>query len=265
METAVPFLKRELEKRIRKNPSYSMRSFAASLGLNIGTLSGLMSGKRPLSAKVAVQLCEKLQYGPRESAKILEGVYREHQKKHLGHVLTAREVQESELEQDKFTVIADWYHYAILQLVHTDEYASSPRHSDPKWVAQQLSITASQAKLALDRLVEVGLLRRIPSGLYERTEAALTTQNKTRTSSALIRHQEQMRLKAIESLKNDPIETRLMRSMTMAIDPARLPEAAELMEEFQNELSELIEKKPRKQVYQLTLSLFPLQKRRSTP
>ena len=46
-------LEEELQKRIQKNPSYSMRSFAQSLQLSPSFLSHMLSGKRALSLEKA--------------------------------------------------------------------------------------------------------------------------------------------------------------------------------------------------------------------
>ena len=46
-----PFLKMELDSRIKKNPSYSLRSFAKSLNISHAALSQILNGKRNLTKK----------------------------------------------------------------------------------------------------------------------------------------------------------------------------------------------------------------------
>ena len=70
--------------------------------------------------------------------------------------------------------------------------------------------------------------------------------------------QKNLRKKAIKSLENDPIHTRSMTSMTMAIDPKKIKQAKELIDEFEINLSEFLEHGKKKEVYQLCISLFPL-------
>ncbi len=52
-KTASEFLLRAFDERKEKNPRYSLRAFARSLGVSSGQLSEILSGKRPLSHKLA--------------------------------------------------------------------------------------------------------------------------------------------------------------------------------------------------------------------
>jgi uncharacterized protein (TIGR02147 family) len=258
---ATQFLKQELARRMEKNPSYSMRAFAKALDLNVGVLSSLLSGKRPLTAKTAKALCEKLGVTPNERLEVLRAVAQDKMGEPLenGSVLAGR----IELDQEVYRAVGDWYHWAILQLVRTRRYRESPTHSQPKWMAKKLRITETEAKLAVERLIKLGLLRLGKRGLLERTQERLTTANKSVTTGALRRWQKQIREKAIYSLENDPIESRSMSSITMAIDPAKIERARHLIDEFQEKLAEFLESGPKEKVYQLSVSLFPLQTQES--
>ena len=92
----------------------------------------------------------------------------------------------------------------------------------------------------------------------------MTTANRSVTTPILRQAQKALRLKVIESLENDPIEVRSMTSMSMAIDPEKLPEARRLIEEFQEKLSTFLESENKERAYQLPISLFPLDKERGT-
>jgi len=97
--------------------------------------------------------------------------------------------------------------------------------------------------------------------VLEPSQGGFTTADKTTTNAALRKHQRQSLEKALHSLENDPIEARSMTSMTMAIDPARLPEAKRLIEDFTQKLSQFLENGQSTSVYQLGIALFPLQKK----
>lgn len=81
------------------------------------------------------------------------------------------------------------------------------------------------------------------------------------THASLKRHQKQVLEKALHSLENDSIEVRSMTSMTMAIDPEMLPKAKIMIETFTNQLCVLLESGSRKQVYEMSVNLFPVQKK----
>ena len=51
---------------------------------------------------------------------------------------------------DKFSVISEWYHYAILELTYVSGFKA-----DYKWIARKLSITVEEAKVAIERLIRL--------------------------------------------------------------------------------------------------------------
>lgn len=57
-------LQQEFMVRCRKNPKYSIRSFARFLETDFSTLAKIMNGKRPLGQKVIQQYGEKLGLSP---------------------------------------------------------------------------------------------------------------------------------------------------------------------------------------------------------
>ena len=158
-----------------------------------------------------------------------------------------------QLSTEKFSIIADWYHYAILELTQVEGFISQA-----EWIAAQLGLQTVQIELAIDRLVEVGLLkwendRLIKEKLqYEVTDKHVTT-------LALRIRQKQVLEKSILSLEQDPIETRKHSAMTLAIDPDRLDEAKNRIDHFIQELTAFLEGGKQKKVYELLVNLFPLQ------
>lgn len=249
----IQILKNELARRIEKNPAYSMRAFAKSLDMNIGVLSGLINGKRALTAKAADALCDKLGIAPLKKSEIILATLK-------NPVRENSKFDRVEIAEETFKAVSEWYHWAILQIVRTERYLKSAKHSDPKWMARELSISELQAKLAIERLISLNLLTRDQSGFLKRHSKNITIANKNATSAALKKWQRQLREKAIASLESDPIEVRSMTSITMAINPAKIKEAKSLIDEFQERLSEFLEQGSKKKVYQLCVSLYPLQK-----
>ncbi len=273
-EMTTQFLRDELQLRLKRNPRYSLRAFAKLLQTNNGTLSSILSGRRPLTAKTAVQFCERLNISPRKRNQILDALINKHNEAagathtHSQAAPSLRRRAEIEralldrtnLENELFSAMAEWQHMAILQLVRTDAYRKGPAFKRGlKWLAARLGETETTIKIAIDRLVQLGLLEK-RNERYWRTKEKLTTANKSVSTPALRSLQKALRLKSIESLENDPVETRTMTSMTMAVALSKLPEARELIEEFQERMSALLESEKKEQVYQLTVSLFPLEK-----
>lgn len=255
-------LKRELARRIHQNPRYSLRSFAKALRVSPGTLSLIFSGQRVPSTKLAQKLTKELDLSPEDRAAFEASLSATHAGRGLKrknafakNSAEAMAPQVDHLQIDLFEIIADWYHYAIMMLLEIQG-----AHGDARWIAKQLEISPSEAQLALERLLNAGLVKR-KKERYTIDSSYLTTADKTLTTPALRRHQRQILEKAIQSLENDPIEVRNMNSLTMAIDPSRLPKAKQMIEEFNQNLCAFLEGGKRSQVYEFGTFLFPLQRK----
>lgn len=254
-------IKSELSRRIDQNPAYSLRAFSKACKLSPGVLSQILSGKRIPSYKVAQKILFAIDLTQLEQEQFLNSLAQLHQSRGLKRLNpqfkssdSKLALQPKELSLDLFRVIGDWYHYALLMLTYVEGFVSSP-----KWMAAQIGISEIEAKLALERLIEVGLLKK-EKGQYVALEGHFTTSDKHMTNAALKRHTKQSLEKAITSLENDPIEIRSMTYMTMAIDESKISEAKKLVEAFTNEMSALLESGQRTRVYEFGIYLYPLQK-----
>ena len=64
--------------------------------------------------------------------------------------------------------------------------------------------------------------------------------------------------KALQALEQQPLATRDYSTMTMAIDPTKLPEAKERLTRFRRDLCEFLEDGDQREVYCLALQLFAM-------
>ena len=85
MNEHVPYyrllLQEELEKRVSKNNRYSLRSFANALGIDPGTLSRILAGKRALSFKTAITLIQNLSLDYNSKLGVINSMIEENSKK----------------------------------------------------------------------------------------------------------------------------------------------------------------------------------------
>lgn len=251
-------LSKEFQRRRLANSRYSLRAFSKSLGVDIGVISRTLSGKRGLSVRLADRIAQKLELSAGERRTFLDSAGQAKLHRDLSRIPHSPALEEEcfyRVANDEFRVIADWYHYAILEMTFV-----SPRGLTATQIARGLGISAAEARAAVDRLLSVGLLHREGRRLTK-TKANITTGDKSVSSVALRRHQRQMLQHALVSLDRDPIEDRNSTSMTMAIDPAKLMTARVRIEKFTEELCRHLEGPKRKRVYQLQVSLFPLQRK----
>src|SRR5690606_11388580 len=126
-------LRDEFARRVRVNERYSIRSFAAHLGLDSSTLSQILAGKRNLSEDKIKAIYLKVGYKVQSKSK------------------TA--VEFNQLDIDTFAVISDWYNFAILDLAQLKSFKPNA-----KWIARKLNIQPLEAVSALERLQRLGML-----------------------------------------------------------------------------------------------------------
>jgi len=253
-------LSEELARRCEKNPRYSTRAFAKALGIDVASLSRILSGKQIPSYKICETVFSKLELSPAEQRKFLTSVAAKQKAVGLKRIapvfknLEEKSEQRRDLTTDIWRVIADWYHGAIMELTFTKDFSS-----DPRWISQQLGISEAEVKLAVKRLIRLELLEG-RDGILTKTAEQVSTADKSITSSAHKRLQKQVLKKAVESLENDDIEIRNMTSIAMAIDPKKVPQAKKMIQNFSRELCTYLESGNRTQVYQLGVCLYPISK-----
>ncbi len=234
-------LQLELTKRCEKRPGYSLRAFSRSLQISPSSLSRILRGERTVSQKKALKLANQLGLGPLNI---------ENHKS--GRIKKTKDFANLELE--KFAVISDWYHFAILELTQVSDF-----QSDPRWVAKKLNLTVSEVNIAISRLKNLGLIAETNGKLTNISGNNTTLNDSKYSSSAARKMQKQILQQALTAVDEVPVTSRNQTSMTMAISTARLPEAIACIKKFRREMSHILEQDSKKDaVYQLSVSLFPI-------
>ncbi len=261
-------LRDALTERTERNPRFSLRAFAQSLKLDAGTFSQMLSGKRFPSTKLALKIFESLNFSPEERRDFLQSLAEAKSKAGLKRIspdlrtLLATQANEpsraTDLSIDLFKTIGDWYHFAILELPFTQNF-----NSDPQIIAQALGISTAEAHSAVQRLLALELLE-VVDGNLKRCHAQLTSADRHLTTAAHRKRQKQVLQKSLQSLECDPIEERNHTAMTFAIDSRKIPEAKKRIEAFMAEMTEFLEEGQRDRVFEMTVNLFPLQKKTQT-
>jgi uncharacterized protein (TIGR02147 family) len=253
----VNFLKAELARRRVVNTRYSLRSFASALNVNAGYLSRVLAGHTHLSVGAAKRICASLNLTAAETKEILASAANAAEARQLTRAIGGiseepRPSATKELETDTYAVISDMHHYAILESTFLADF-----RPDPRWIAKRLGITALEVEFAIARLLRLGLLKK-ENGTLKKTDSYLTTKDKSVTNPALKKSQRQILRLARLALDRDQIETRSATGMTMAIDPAKVPLAKQMIQTFMEQLCSVLESGERKEVYQLGVNLFAL-------
>jgi uncharacterized protein (TIGR02147 family) len=248
-QSFVLFLQDELVHRCKKNPGYSLRSFARALQINHSSLSRLLSGQRKVSERMQRSLIARLGHDPE--------VIRHFKQESTTNKRALEKARDfNQMNRDAFAVISDWYHYAILELTLVSTFRSEPR-----WIAKSLGITVSEANAAIDRLIRLGMLQRNANGQLKNASGNNTNIEGEIRDAAKRKMQKQILEHALKALEEVSVDQRNQTSMTMAISTKRLPEAIEMISKFRRKISAFLEQDPdRDEVYQLSISLFPTTK-----
>lgn len=268
MEATTPqnWLRNELEAARVKNSRYSLRAMAKKLGLSPGRLSEIMNGRRLLTTQMAMRIADRLEYGPDRRAEFLSTVddARNDARNPRAAIPTAalpaplkslRQPKYDPLEMDRFHVIADWYHFAILSLIETTDFNSSP-----DWISRRLGISVAQAESALERLQSTKLISISAKGRVRSTGKNIETPTDI-ASTALKRSHRQTLEQAIEAIYEVPLNERDITSMTMAIDSKKIPQAKKLIRDFRKKMAAFLENGPADEVYNLNIQLLPITRR----
>jgi transcriptional regulator with XRE-family HTH domain len=247
MEVFRNYLKQEYMRRSGKNPNYSLRAFAQQLGLNHATLSTMLSGKRRITESSTLKISKALGLSPKEIGQFVQPTSPKGKVKSAPYYF---------LQQDSFSLISEWYYDAILELSLIEGFKL-----EPKIISQSLNITPLQAKLALETLERLELLKRTSEGRYR-----IQHQNSTNildedfTTAAQKKHQRSILEKSLQALENVDRKNRDHTSMTIAINRKDLSRAKDLIRNFRYKLNSFLQRDNADldEVYQLQVSFFPL-------
>jgi transcriptional regulator with XRE-family HTH domain len=234
----------EFLDRCRKNPAYSLRAFAKYLEIDQSHLSKILRGHRPVTKEIAVNVGPKLGLRTSQLKKLFSS----------GAATIPGFLTRSE---DEFEVLSEWHHFAILELVKTDGFDPNPQK-----IAHRLGLHVEEARSALDRLERLNLIR-ITGGKIKILSRDNTWSNLKKTSSARKKLQRSLLEKSISAIDHIPFELRENASLTVAINKSRLAEFKEKLKELRQQIANQFQANNEKnldEVYQLTISFFPLTK-----
>lgn len=227
-EEARLILSREYRARCSRNPRYSLRAFARSLGVSHSLLSVTMAGKREVSPKLAMLVARNSEMAPNGPEAF--------------HSMSTTD----------FEGISTWVHYAILSLLELPGVRLTPEN-----ISRRLAISSVEASQACRDLVSGGfIVKRLGKWRPSRTRLTLNNAQSTVASRRFIRG---FLKKAEDSMDHEPFESRNLTTITFCMRERDLPYAARRIQSFRRSLSqELEEREGPDRVYTLAVQLFPL-------
>jgi uncharacterized protein (TIGR02147 family) len=248
------YLKDEFNSRVRKNPRYSLRSFAQFLKIHPAELSQIFSGKRNLSLTSAKKVSQSLGLSNDENQQLFLLLQKDRGQL-LGIDLNFQEdLSTPNLEIDKFSEISEWYHFAILNLVDTIDFQWNSRH-----ISKRLGITPGQAATAMSDLSRLGLVHFTGPASKKKTVVV----SSALPSSVIKKYHHQMLEQAQQALDEIAIDRREFQSIGIVASIKDLPSMKKDIDTFTNKIIQKYHKSKATEVYQLQICLFPLTKEKS--
>lgn len=238
-------LRSEFIRRNELNPKYSLRAYAKSLGVSPATLSLVMRGKKPFTPSLISKISLALRIPPKEMLKYQAQLFKERVSPSM------RKIYEV-IDLDRLSVISNWYHYAILNLMRVKGFKS-----DPLWISRRLGISSAQVQDALERLVRVGILKIEKNQLIDLSNQFTSHIHDSKTSQAARENQKQLFGLATEAIDSVSYENRNHTGVTIAFDKKNLEKAKKMIAEFRKEFHETFDQsKNAEAVYHLSIGFF---------
>lgn len=255
METHTPYyltkLKEVLSLKQRENPSYSLRAFARDLDIHPSTMSQIIKGNRSLPFKDSAHVVNKLKLNPKDRTLFMESLMRGKTK--IDAIKIAALDERFMLDESYYKIIAEWEHYAVLDLFDLTDFIPSV-----EGITEKLDVTKNRAEVVLNNLLTCGLIKEEDGRLIKVHEDIRTTEdiaNRALKES----HIETMKM-GIQKLEEIEVELRDFSSTTVGVDLEKLPEAKTIIREFRQKMSALLRDGRKTEVFQLAIQFYPLTK-----
>lgn len=243
-------LEAEFKKANKRNPSFSMRAFAISLGVIPQELYPFLKGKRNFSSSKIEKVLETMAIEQRvkdeimglsSSSNLAFGVYKSNEEKFL-----LDDVKNSE-------VISNWQVIAVYTALDLDNIKFTPKE-----LAEYLLIDIDKVNEALVILIRLGVIEE-REGEYVKSGRDFQTASLF-PSESIREHHRQMALKAYNAIDHIHMKERNFSSIKFCTSRKKLQKANKMLEEFRNFLADYLSSGEKEVVYNLNLQLFPLSK-----
>jgi len=244
------WLLKHYAERKRKNPAYSVRSFARGLKVSAATLSQLMSGKRPLGQDTARRLADAFMLSPQER----DWLFASTVKGNPSRKKVSEEEKEHNffsIEEEEFQLISNWQHFAILALANVED-----NRAESSWISKRLGISKMEAKEAFQRLIRLNVIELVEGG-FRRTHRKMTTTHDVPSAAIRKYHFSNLDL-AKKSLETHSVENRDFTSVTLAFNREDMKEAKKMIKSFRRRFWNRMEGKNCEEAYMLAIQFFPL-------
>ncbi|MBX3040160.1 MAG: TIGR02147 family protein [Bdellovibrionaceae bacterium] len=256
-------LQNALAKRKQAGTRSSLRGLADDLGMSAAALSRLLTGKKGISQKRAVEIAKKLHLSSRESKMFLLSVSAHHARSPLERARSTRELesimkrlsQKSLLPLEGPSGHLSWEHMAVLELFEIGGHTATE-----SWLAKKLGCPVPRIQQLIKDLLVLKIISIEGNGYRANSEESETTFDIP--SPSLKNFHSKMLERAQLSLFQDEVAKREFLSMVFTFPSGQFKEAREAIREFQDSFARRFgsSAEQKDSVYQLSIQLFRLDK-----
>jgi uncharacterized protein (TIGR02147 family) len=260
------FLKDYYKSQKARSASYSYAVLAKQAGLPSRSYAKLiMDGHRNVGLRTIPKLVRGLKLGRAEARyfeKLVQFTQAETsaEKNHLYEQLLQfpQRRKAVQLSQAQHHFYAKWFYAAIREMVLLEGF---PRKASEqaRWIRQATGswVTLSQAGRAIEDLIALGLLERMPDGSLRQQDLFIRSPDEIADLGIRAFHRQMIQLSL--SHLDDRLEDREFAGVTLAIRASDLPRAKAALKDFRSQFNhDFSAATGAEAVYQLGLQFFPL-------
>jgi uncharacterized protein (TIGR02147 family) len=255
------FLKDHYDFNKARFAFFSYRYIAAKTGLDASFYVKVLQKQLHISDKAVEPLCQflKLNRSETEYFKILfqfnKAKQQDKSKQYFEKLIELREPRVHTLEAAKYEFYNKWYYIAIRELLNYYRFSG-----DCKELAAKLNppISATDARKAIELLVDLSLIKKGDDGRFVLTEQFVTT-GESWNSIAIENFQKEVIRLAAESIGRIAKKNRETSTVTVSVSRKCFNAMKERLREVRKELLEMtrLDENP-EGVFQINFQIFPL-------
>lgn len=258
------FLRDRYTSRKGKNPSFSYRFIAGKLGMDPGSLGGILKGRRKLDPALAGTLAQVFNLNDYEKeyfeALVLYCQAKNHTERTLllEKLLRLRGTQVKTLEGRQFEFYRKWYYAALRELL-----SCRPFKGDASKLGRLLrpSITPQETREAMHLLLELGLIEKDEAGTYKVTENLITSGDGVRAAAMNNFHISMASLASRAIQEIDPAE-RDFSALTLNCSMDAFQDVKSILRQARRDILQRVGKDSHSDaVLQVNIQAFPLSRR----
>lgn len=261
--SAGDYLRRRLNPVAADGRTLSLTALSRRLGYHSHRGVGMvLDGTRLPSAEMTQRLSSYLRHTPLEHRYFELLVLLQRQRNNgrptssteqaMRLIRPAEPREEVLLCEESFRMVSQWSHLVIAELAAGPEFRESTA-----WIRAKLrdKVSAAEVIQALRSLEILGILVRNDEGKLHPSAPHNRTHGDA-PSDAVKQHHRQMMERATEALEEQAVAFREISSLTLAMDPARIPEAKVFLAQFRDAFRGQFQTDGSGAVFQFNLQFF---------